>query len=379
MSHINSVELAKSLIRCPSVTPHEQGAISALVEELAQLGFVCHRLSFNEEGYDPVENLYARLGTEGPVFCFAGHLDVVPPGNEAAWTYPPFEPTEKDGFLYGRGAEDMKAAIAAFTGAVSEFVSKAFRGSIAFMITCDEEGVAVNGTRKILDWLKKRNEKIDACIVGEPTNPTTLGEMIKIGRRGSMNCTLTVHGKQGHVAYPDLAENPVSPLVAMLHAIKGHRLDDGTEFFPPSNLEITTIDVGNPSTNVIPEKATAHFNIRFNNLHTGKSLEEWLRKTLSAIHVDYNLQVRVSGEAFLNPPGMLSDLVSGAVESVTSIKPVLSTTGGTSDARFIKDYCPVVEFGTTGLTAHKVDERVKIQDVYTLEKIYLEVLKRFFA
>ncbi len=379
MSQLDPLQLTKKLMCHPSITPKDAGVIGALRESLKKIGFICHELRFEEQGFEPVCNLYARFGTQSPVLCFAGHVDVVPPGDESAWTFPPFEPTEKDGYLYGRGAEDMKAAIACFAAAASRFVQAPFTGSIALMITGDEEGIAVNGTKKILAWLKARGETLDACLVGEPTNPQTLGEMIKIGRRGSMNCTLTLQGKQGHVAYPDLAQNPVTQLVDILHALKHHRLDEGTEFFPPSNLEVTSIDVGNPSTNVIPEKASAGFNIRFNNLHTGQSLEQWLRGVLDQSGAHYTLDVRVSGEAFLNPPGALSSLVTKAVQQVTGITPVLSTTGGTSDARFIKDYCPVVEFGTTGLTAHKIDERVRISDIHQLEKIYFDILRRYFA
>lgn len=382
----NSHALASALIRCPSVTPLEAGTLSLLEEELNAAGFVCLRQSFSENNpslsqndTQPVENLYARFGTSAPNLCFAGHVDVVPPGDEAAWKYPPFAAETHDGVLYGRGAEDMKAAIAAFVCAACDFVEKPFKGSISFLITCDEEGIAINGTRKMLEWLKERGEVLDACIVGEPTNPTTLGEMMKIGRRGSANGILTVTGVQGHVAYPHLAENPVTRLVEMLHALKNAPLDKGTEFFQPSNLEVTSVDVGNPSVNVIPEKATARFNIRFNDTYNEKSIEAWVRAQLYKVGGAYNLALRVSGEAFLTPPGPLSECLTRAVKDVTGLTAELSTTGGTSDARFIKNYCPVVEFGTTGKTPHKVNECVRVEDIEALERIYGRVLELYFS
>jgi succinyl-diaminopimelate desuccinylase len=280
--------------------------------------------------------------------------------------------------MIGRGTEDMKGAIGAFVAAVSEFAAKPFNGSISLLITGDEEGPAVNGTRKMLPWLKAKGEVIDACIVGEPTNPTTLGEMAKIGRRGSAYGVLTVKGKQGHAAYPQLADNPVTTIIAMLHRLKNTVLDKGNAFFPPSNLEITSVDVGNLTGNVIPAQAQARFNIRFNDHYNAKTIEAWVRTQLDAIGEQYELQWRISGEAFVTPPGKLSTLVQEAVKSITGITPELSTTGGTSDARFIKDICPVVEFGTTGSTAHAIDERVKVEDIVKLKEIYLRVLQRFF-
>lgn len=378
MSTLDPLELTKLFIRCPSITPAEAGVLDELSGVLSRLGFTVHRLKFEEKGYDPVENIYARLGARQPLLCFAGHLDVVPPGDSHRWSFPPFEPTVKDGMLYGRGAEDMKSAIACFICAIEKFIKQPFNGSIGLIITCDEEGIAVNGTKKLLEWMEKNGEKPDACIVGEPTNPDAIGQMMKIGRRGSINSVLTAHGKQGHVAYPHLAQNPNTSLVKMLHQLTTSKLDNGNEFFPPSNLEVTSIDVGNPTTNLIPEKASASINIRFNNIYSGASIEEWLHARLKETGASYTLTSRVSGESFLTPPGHLSDVMSGAIKQVTGKTPEFSTSGGTSDARFIKDYCPVVEFGTTGLTAHKVDECVKVDDLYTLTDIYLEALRRYF-
>jgi succinyl-diaminopimelate desuccinylase len=379
MSYIEPLELTKKFIRCPSVTPLDAGVMDVLAQALSGLGFEIHRVRFEELDHDPVDNMFAKIGTAAPLFCFAGHLDVVPAGDASAWIYPPFEPTVKDGVLYGRGAEDMKAAIACFISAVSKFIEQPFNGSIGLIITCDEEGIAINGTKKLLEWMKGQGHVPDACIVGEPTNPETLGQMMKIGRRGSINCTLTALGKQGHVAYPHLAKNPNTMLVNMLHHLQSSKLDDGNEFFPPSNLEITSIDVGNPTTNLIPEQAKAHFNIRFNNIYSGKTIVQWIRARLDEVGGEYELSLRVSGESFLTPPGHLSDVVGKAVHKVTGRTPELSTTGGTSDARFIKDYCPVVEFGITGRTPHKVNECVKVDDIYTLSDIYLEVLKGYFG
>lgn len=373
------VQLTKDLIACPSVTPRTVGVFNVLEDFLRPLGFESHRMVFKEEGQEPVENIYLRYGSEGPNFCFAGHTDVVPPGDEAAWTVPPFEPKVVDGELIGRGAEDMKGAIAAFMIATKQFLAtNKPKGSISFLITQDEEGVAINGTRKVLGWMAEKGERIDHCIVGEPTNPDVLGEMIKVGRRGSVYFTLTARGKQGHVAYPERADNPITRLVNMLHALKAERIDDGTEFFPPSNLEITTIDVGNPTGNVIPASATAHLNVRFNDLHTGKAIEKWVHKRCEP-HGAFDLKTRITGEAFLGKDDRLVNLVEGAVKEVTRLNPKLSTTGGTSDARFIKDVCPVIEFGTTGRTAHMVDERVEVKTLEGLVKVYQRVLEGYFA
>jgi len=374
--------LAQALIRCPSVTPAEAGALDVLQRALESLGFRCSRLKFSEPGTPDVDNLYARLGDAGRNFCFAGHSDVVPVGDRARWTVEPFGASIEGGVLHGRGAADMKGAIAAFTAAAARF--KAMKpggmpGSISLLITGDEEGPSINGTKKVLAALAERGERLDACLVGEPTNPTRLGEMIKIGRRGSLSGWLKVMGAQGHTAYPQLADNPIPRLVRMLRVLTEAELDQGTAHFQPSNVQVTSVDVGNPATNVIPAEARAAFNIRFNDRHSGKSLEAWLRREFDAIGGTYELTIQVSGEAFLTPPGPLSTLIAGAARSVTGIEPELSTTGGTSDARFIKDYCPVAEFGLVGQTMHKVDERVPVADLEALTRIYLRVLEGYFA
>ena len=400
------LQLASDLIRCPSVTPHSAGVMDVLEAALRPLGFEVHRVVFSGDGEQDTENLYARLGTQGPNFCFAGHTDVVPAGDEAAWSHPPFEPVVKDGTLYGRGTQDMKGAIAAFVAAVERVVSphptlspgrglemnplpgervatagegKTLRGSISLLITNDEEGTAINGTQKMLRWLAERGEKIDHCLVGEPTNPTFLGEMAKPGRRGSLTCELTVRGKQGHVAYPERANNPVTRLIAILHEFTSHPLDAGNEFFPPSNLEVTSIDVGNPTTNVIPARASARFNIRYNNEQTGEKLERWLHEVCTQKMADYELRCRHSGDAFLTRDEKLTTLLVNAVKQVTGHTPALATTGGTSDARFIKDVCPVIEFGTTGDRAHMVDECVEVAVLEQLAAVYEAVLRGYFA
>jgi succinyl-diaminopimelate desuccinylase len=374
-----ALELARSLIRCASVTPKDNGALDVLQRVLHGLGFRCERMVFGE-GADTVDNLYARLGTDAPNFCFAGHTDVVPVGE--GWTVDPFAAEVIDGALYGRGASDMKSAIAAFVTAASQFLASGKpSGSISLLITGDEEGDAVNGTRRMLEALAARGERIDACVVGEPTNPTRLGDMIKIGRRGSLTAKLVVHGTAGHSAYPHLADNPILRLLAMLNALTAKPLDEGTDHFQPSTIAITTVDVGNPATNVIPGTARAGFNIRFNDCHTGASLTQWLRETFNtaAAGGHYDLAVKVSGEAFLTPPGPLSALVSDAVEATLGRRPELSTTGGTSDARFIKSACPVCEFGMVGATMHKADERCAVADLDHLTAIYLKVLQGYFS
>jgi succinyl-diaminopimelate desuccinylase len=379
---VDPVELTRALIRCPSVTPAEGGALRLLEARLAPLGFACHRLVFSEEGTPDVENLYARAGNGSPNFCFAGHTDVVPVGNAKAWKTDPFGGEMSDGMLFGRGATDMKGAVAAFIAAANRFLDArgdGFTGSISLLITGDEEGPSINGTKKVLEWLAAKGERLDACIVGEPTNPTRLGEMIKIGRRGSLVGRLVVRGVQGHTAYPHLADNAAHKIVSMLDAIVTEPLDAGSAHFQPSTLQIASVDVGNPATNVIPGEASARFNIRFNDLQTPASLENWLRHRFDAVSRDYELAIEVSGVAFLTPPGRLSDLISSAVERVTGLRPELSTTGGTSDARFIKDCCPVAEFGLVGQTMHKVDERVAVDDLARLTMIYQAVLEEFFA
>ena len=372
--------LARALIRCESVTPADGGALDVLQGALQTLGFTCHRLPFEAPGTAPVDNLYAKRGEGRPNFCFAGHTDVVPTGDRAVWTREPFAAVVEDGVLYGRGASDMKGAIAAFVAAAARFgAAGAGVGSISLLITGDEEGPAVNGTRKVLDWLAERGETLDACLVGEPTNPEELGEMVKIGRRGSLNGTLRVAGRQGHVAYPALADNPLPRLVALLNALLALTLDEGTDHFQPSRLELTSIDVGNEATNVIPGAAVARFNVRFNDRHTGAGLERTIRACLDATGEPHELATEVSGEAFVTPPGRLSTIIAEAVAAVTGMTPILSTTGGTSDARFIKDHCPVAEFGLLSRTMHRTDECVPVDTLEQLTDIYLGVLQRYFA
>lgn len=378
---LDPVKLTQDLIRCPSVTPADAGALDVLQNTLEALGFVCTRLPFSESGTPDVDNLYARLGTKAPNFCFAGHTDVVPVGAKGDWSDDPFAGVIKDGMLLGRGASDMKGAVAAFAAAVSIFKKEQgeFNGSISFLITGDEEGPAINGTVKMLEWLERKGEKLDYCLVGEPTNPSHLGDMAKIGRRGSFNASLTVKGTQGHVAYPHLADNPLPHLLGILNQLVAKELDQGNAHFQPSNLEIVSIDVGNKASNIIPTEATAKFNIRFNNEQTDAGLQDWIRGICEASGVKYDLSMKSSGDAFLTPPGRLSSLISDAVKTITGRTVELSTTGGTSDARFIKNHCPVSEFGLVNETMHKVDEQVSIQDIEDLCKIYTEMLRLFFA
>ena len=378
---LDPVEFTADLIRCPSITPSEGGALDLLQHTLEGLGFKCYRLPFSDVDTPDVDNLYARYGKATPNFCFAGHTDVVPTGPVEEWSANPFHAEVKDDVIIGRGAADMKGAIAAFASAAQRFIDAGtFDGSISFLITGDEEGPAINGTRKMLDWLDANQEKLDICVVGEPTNPMELGEMAKIGRRGSMNMILKVRGTQGHVAYPHLANNAAHRLVAMLDALISEPLDDGNAHFQASSLQITSIDIGNPTENVIPGEAEARFNIRFNDIHTSESLATWVRNKLdgAANGTDYGLKVRVSGESFVFPPGELSNLISDACEKVVGRRPELSTTGGTSDARFIKNHCPVAEFGLIGQTMHKVDERTRIDDIQNLSEIYLAILEAYF-
>ncbi len=380
----NVLELSKSLIRRPSITPEDSGALGVLQDFLNTNGFTCHRLSFSETGTPTVDNLYARIGKSTPNFCFAGHTDVVPPGDINKWASDPFKPEVRNGFLYGRGAADMKCAIAAFTIAACRFVkmqgTEKLPGSISFLITGDEEGPAINGTVKVLKWMQEKGELIDACLVGEPTNPKSLGEMIKIGRRGSLNAIVRVSGTQGHVAYPDIADNPLPRLLTFLKAAEDHIFDTGNENFPPTNLEITSVDVGNSTTNLIPEEAEARLNIRFNNEHTGADLRTFLETLCQRLAGDKSrIDISISGESFLTPPGHLSTILSGAVTHVTGLLPTLSTTGGTSDARFIQKYCPVIEFGLINETAHKIDENALVKDILALTDIYEETLIRYFA
>jgi succinyl-diaminopimelate desuccinylase len=379
---VDPVVLTQELIRCPSVTPEEGGALDLLQETLEGLGFTCHRLRFSDVGTPDIDNLYARLGDRGPNLCFAGHTDVVPPGPTERWSSDPFSGEIRDSEIWGRGAADMKGAIACWVAAVARRLEKGpIDGSVSLLITGDEEGPAINGTAKMLHWLVEQDETLDACITGEPTNPETLGEMMKIGRRGSLNGELTVQGIQGHVAYPHLADNAAHRLVAMLDALVAEPLDQGSEHFQPSVLQVTGIESGMEATNVIPGAARAAFNARFNDLHTSESLSALLRERLdrAAAGAAYELDIKVSGESFYTPPGELSGLVAQAVEKVLGISPELSTTGGTSDSRFIKDHCPVLDFGLVGQTMHKIDERVAVADVENLTAIYEAVIDGYFA
>jgi succinyl-diaminopimelate desuccinylase len=376
---IDPIDLACDLIRRPSVTPADLGALDIVHSALEALGFWVRRYQFED-----IDNLYARLGADAPNFCFAGHTDVVPTGDIAKWSVDPFEAALQGGVLIGRGAADMKGGIAAFIAATSRYLKKngTPKGSISFLITGDEEGIAINGTKKLLAAIAAQGEVLDHCLVGEPTNPDAMGDMLKNGRRGSLNCKVTVTGVQGHVAYPHKAANPVRALIKFLHAVQSHKLDDGTQGFQPSNLEVVTIDVGNPTSNVIPEMATARLNIRFNTAHSGASLANWLQEQAilasDTFNGNINLEIAISGEAFFTQPGILTDVVQDACEAVTGRRPELSTTGGTSDARFIKDFCPVCEFGLVGATMHQINEQVAIADIETLTQIYERVLFTYF-
>ncbi len=383
-SRHDPVEIAQSLIRCPSVTPAEGGALDYLEDVLSKAGFRCTRLPFSAPGTPDVDNLYARFGDQAPNLCFAGHTDVVPPGPEDDWSVAPFAGEIVDGTLFGRGAVDMKGAIACFVAAALDHVAslETGQGSVSLLITGDEEGPSVNGTVKMLDWLARNGETLDHCIVGEPTNPETLGDAIKIGRRGTLTGTLTVKGVQGHVAYPHLAHNPIPPMIDILARLTKDPLDQGTDAFQPSNLEITTVDVGNPATNVIPSSARAAFNIRFNTEHSADSLKGWIRSQCEAGAqaggCDYDLAFLPSGDCFLTEPGQLTDIVQNGVKAATGKQPALATNGGTSDARFIKDHCPVVEFGLVGQTMHKADERVPVEDLIMLTRVYAHILDAYF-
>ena len=383
MKTINELQLAKELIRFPSITPTDAGVMGHLEKKLKSLGFKTKVLTFTEKNTKPVKNLYARLGTKSPNLCFAGHLDVVPPGNINDWTIKPFKPAIKKGHLIGRGANDMKSSIAAFVSAVSKYISeKKPNGSISLLITGDEEGVAINGTKKVVDYLKKKKEKIDFCIVGEPTNPSKLGEMIKIGRRGSMNGKLTINGVQGHVAYPHRAKNPVTTLIKIFNEFKKIKLDKGTKDFQPSNLEITRINIDNNADNVIPALASGTFNVRFNNKHSSNSIKTKLNKIIKKVtskdKVKFEMNYRVSGEAFLSKPNSTTYMVRDVIKKITKINPKLSTTGGTSDARFIRKISPCLEFGLVGKTMHKIDEAVSLTDLKKLTQIYQNILKKYF-
>ena len=384
MASINELQLAKELIKFPTVTPIDAGIMKFLEKKLKTLGFKTKILEFKEKNSKPVKNLYARLGNKGPNFCYAGHLDVVPAGNLKDWTVNPFKPSIKKGYLIGRGANDMKSSIAAFVSAVSNFVvnKRKFNGSISLLITGDEEGVAINGTKKVVDYLRKKKEKIDFCLVGEPTNPNKLGEMIKIGRRGSMTGRLSIVGIQGHVAYPQRANNPSTALVQILRELKEIKFDNGTKDFQPTNLEVIKINIDTSADNVIPGLANATFNIRFNNKHSSSSLKKKIDKIIKKISSKnkskYKIDYIVSGEAFLTKPNNTTFMIRDIIKKITKIKPQLSTTGGTSDARFIRKIAPCLEFGLVGKTMHKVDEAVSLSDLKKLTLIYSNILQNYF-
>jgi succinyl-diaminopimelate desuccinylase len=366
--------LAQSLLRCASVTPADGGAQDALSDMLCRLGFTIHRLRYGE-----IENIFARLGTEGPHICFAGHTDVVPVG-AANWRADPFGGEVRDGVLYGRGACDMKGAIAAFVSGVAQHLEGgAPKGSISFLITGDEEGPATDGTVKVLEWMRTNDQVPDFCLVGEPTCPLKLGDMVKIGRRGSVNMKIEVYGTQGHVAYPHRADNPVHRLIQALNALTSAPVDAATDWFEPSTLQVTSIDVGNGATNVIPASARAALNIRFNDGHSGASLTAWVRATLSRYAERFDLESSISGESFVTKPGPLVDILRNAIQGATGVDPKLDTGGGTSDARFIANYCPVAEFGLVGATMHQTDERVPVAELRDLARIYRDIIAAFMA
>jgi len=384
MPKINELQLAKELIKFPSITPIDAGVMKFLEKKLKSLGFKTKILTFKEKGFQPVKNLYARLGNKNPNFMFAGHVDIVPPGNLKNWTINPFNPSIKKGHLIGRGANDMKSSIAAFVSAVSSFLNKNknFNGSISLLITGDEEGDAINGTKKVVEYLKKKKEKISFCLVGEPTNPNVLGEMIKIGRRGSLTGKLTIFGIQGHVAYPLRAKNPSTIIINILKSLKDIKFDKGTKDFQPSNLEVTKININNTADNIIPGVAEATFNIRFNNKHSSNSIKKRLNKIFSKISKmnksRFKIEYKVSGEAFLTKPNKTTFMIQNIIKKITKIKPKLSTTGGTSDLRFIKRISPGLEFGLVGKTMHKVDEAVSLKDLKNLKRIYQNILHNYF-
>ena len=384
MTIINELQLSKDLIRFPSITPKDAGVIKFLSKKLKKLGFNCKILEFKGKGSKPIKNLYARIGKERPNLCYAGHTDVVPPGNFKDWTVNPFKPIVKKNYLIGRGANDMKSSIACFTAAVSKFLEEKqkFNGSISFLITGDEEGYAINGTKKVVDYLKRKKEKIDFCIVGEPTNPNKLGEMIKIGRRGSLSGKIEIAGIQGHIAYPRLSNNPINTLVAICKKLKERKLDRGNKNFQPSNLEFTSINVDNKAHNVIPARARAQFNIRYNNLHTSNTLKKKINLIVKKISkknkCKYKINYIANGEAFLTKPNKTIFMAKKIIKKITRINPKFSTTGGTSDARFIKNISPCLEFGLVNKTMHRVDECVSLSDLKKLTKIYNEFLVEYF-
>lgn len=377
---MKALDLARALIHRPSIAPADEGALDVLEAAVDALGFHCRRQTFEAPDYPPIDNLYARLGRGGRNFCFAGHTDVVPPGDTAAWSVDPFGAEVVNGRLFGRGAADMKGAIACFVEATSHFLARHpdFDETISLLITGDEEKDCVNGTVKLLGWCAGQGEHFDACLVGEPTNPRQMGEEMKIGRRGSISGWLTVYGAQGHVAYPHLTDNPITRLTRILTDLDDRVLDHGTPHFPPSNFEVTTVDVGNPAINVVPAKAQAAFNIRFNDLHSGAGLERWLHEVCQTHADGYDLKTKISGEAFLCPPGQLATLITNACEAVLGTRPAASTSGGISDARFIHHYCEVAEFGLVGQSMHKVDENVRLNDLEALVEVYVHILEGYF-
>ncbi|MGB5863220.1 MAG: succinyl-diaminopimelate desuccinylase [Sulfitobacter sp.] len=381
MPAIDPVDLTAALVRCPSVTPADAGALDILHEALSAAGFTC---AWADRG--GIRNLFARWGTAGNTrsFGFNGHTDVVPIGDEAAWTMPPFGAEIKDGIMFGRGTTDMKSGVAAFVAAAIDFVRNTPPdGSVVIAITGDEEGESVDGTLALLEYMDTHGERMDVCLVGEPTCPETMGEMIKIGRRGSMTTRFRVVGKQGHSAYPHRANNPLPAMMRLMDRLASHELDTGTDHFDPSTLAVVTVDTGNPATNVIPAECSATVNIRFNDTHSGASLTEWMDAEIDAICEAYSVQIetktKISGESFITPPGDLSTMVSDAVKAVTGVTPTLSTTGGTSDARFVKSHCPVVEFGLVGQSMHQVDEHVRVDHIHELKAIYTRILQDYFA
>jgi succinyl-diaminopimelate desuccinylase len=382
---IDEVRFTQELIKKPSVTPKDVGAMNVVAKHLKKLGFKCKIMSFQEKGTEKIINLYAKYGRQSPNLCFAGHTDVVPPGDISLWSTKPFGAKIKKGYLYGRGVSDMKGGIGCFIAAVSQFLkeNKKFKGSISFLITGDEEGIAVNGTKKVVEYLKKKKEKIDFCIVGEPSNRNKLGQMMKVGRRGSITTHLTVIGRQGHVAYPLEASNPVTPIVKILNELKSKPLDKGNKNFQPSNLEITKINIDNSADNVIPARASATFNIRYNTLHTFNSLKKNISKIIKKYEKKYKfksqIQFQGTGTAFLTKPNAMVKKIQSIIRKETKQKTALSTIGGTSDARFIKDIAPCVEFGLVGNTMHQVDERTSVKDMKKLKSIYLKIIKSFFS
>ena len=384
MPNINELKLAKDLIKFPSITPKDAGAINFLSKQLRSLGFSCKILEFKDKKSKPIKNLYARLGKKAPNICYAGHTDVVPPGNLKDWTIDPFKPSIRKNHLIGRGANDMKSSIACFVSAVNKFLQKKskFNGSISFLITGDEEGLAINGTKKVVDYLKRKKEKIDFCIVGEPTNPNKLGEMIKIGRRGSLTGKIVISGTQGHVAYPHLSNNPINTLISICKKLKDKKLDKGNKNFQPSNLEFTSVNVDNKAHNVIPSRAYAQFNVRYNNLHTAASLKKKISSVIKTISkkrkCNFKVEYITNGDSFLTKPEKTIYMAKEIIKKITKITPKFSTTGGTSDARFIKKIAPCLEFGLVNKTMHKVDECVSLSDLKKLTNIYQNILLEYF-